>query len=221
MEWSLGVNWHRPICDPVAEGERAWTWIEALKPLHPALALWRPTADTIQLAREAPPMTRDVLLHRIRTRQQQKQHPLGFMIIPAFCGQLGAGSKLALDFGYPEPGDGGLTLWIGRELGDALDADEALADAIMTTSATILHPTLAALSSRKHPPRNTAVNGPAPYNYSAGWKMFFPTASPHWQRAHQLATRTRPVADGAILTYGTPDTYPDILNQWNSPPPPR
>ena len=91
----------------------------------------------------------------------------------------------------------------------------------VTTSATILHPTIAALSSRKHPPRNTAVNGPAPYNYSACWKMFFPTASPHWQRAHQLATRTRPVADGAILTYGTPDTYPDILNQWNSPPPPR
>ena len=40
--------------------------------------------------------------------------------------------------------------------------------------------------------------------------MFFASDSPHYQRA----TRTAPVANGAIFTFGTPDTYPTILNQW-------
>ena len=44
--------------------------------------------------------------------------------------------------------------------------------------------------------------------------MFFASDSPHYQRATQLATTTTPVANGAILTFGTPDTYPTILNQW-------
>ena len=44
--------------------------------------------------------------------------------------------------------------------------------------------------------------------------MFFASDSPHYQRATQLATTTSPVANGAILTFGTPDTYPTILNQW-------
>ena len=34
------------------------------------------------------------------------------------------------------------------------------------------------------------------------------------QRATQLATRTSPVANGAVPTFGTPDTYPTILNRW-------
>ena len=44
--------------------------------------------------------------------------------------------------------------------------------------------------------------------------MFFASDSPHYQRATQLATRATPVANGAIFTFGTPDTYPTILNQW-------
>ena len=44
--------------------------------------------------------------------------------------------------------------------------------------------------------------------------MFFASDSPHYQRATQLATRPAPVANGAIFTFGTPDTYPTILNQW-------
>ena len=44
--------------------------------------------------------------------------------------------------------------------------------------------------------------------------MFFASDSPHYQRATQLATRSIPVANGAIFTFGTPDTYPTILNQW-------
>ena len=47
-----------------------------------------------------------------------------------------------------------------------------------------------------------------------GWKMFFASDSPHHQRATQLATTTTPAGNGAIFTFGTPDTYPTILNQW-------
>ena len=55
---------------------------------------------------------------------------------------------------------------------------------------------------------------PEPFRYLPGWKMFFASDSPHYQRATQLATTTAPVANGAIFTFGTPDTYPTILNQW-------
>ena len=44
--------------------------------------------------------------------------------------------------------------------------------------------------------------------------MFFASDSPHYQRATQLATSIAPVGNGAIFTFGTPDTYPTILNQW-------
>ena len=44
--------------------------------------------------------------------------------------------------------------------------------------------------------------------------MFFASDSPHYQRATQLATTTAPVSNGAIFTFGTPDTYPTILEQW-------
>ena len=37
--------------------------------------------------------------------------------------------------------------------------------------------------------------------------MFFASDSPHYQRAAQLATATAPVGNGAIFTFGTPDTY--------------
>ena len=44
--------------------------------------------------------------------------------------------------------------------------------------------------------------------------MFFTTDSPNTPRAAQLATRTQPTTNGTIYTFGTPDTYPTILNQW-------
>jgi len=52
------------------------------------------------------------------------------------------------------------------------------------------------------------------FRYLPGWKMFFASDSPHYQRATQLATRTSLVGNGSIFTFGTPDTYPTILNQW-------
>ena len=61
-------------------------------------------------------------------------------------------------------------------------------------------------------------NSPSPRNTThpnlPGWKMFFASDSPHYQRATQLATRTVPVGNGAVFTFGTPNTYPTILNQW-------
>ncbi|MGP1484028.1 MAG: hypothetical protein ACTTJU_10990, partial [Actinomyces naeslundii] len=90
-------------------------------------------------------------------------------------------------------------------------ASEDLANTLMHTTATIFAPnTIGALSRNGHPLNPT----PEPYNYIPGWKMFFASDSPHYQRATQLATSIAPVANGAILTFGTPNTYPTILNQW-------
>ena len=119
-----------------------------------------------------------------------------------------------MTFDMPTPGAAGITLMIGEALGTALDADDGLADALMRITATSFAPDIVGSLSREgHPSRNLNRDGPAPFGYSAGWKMFFAADSPHYQRATQLAT-TSPVANGAIFTFGTPDTYPTILNQW-------
>ena len=103
----------------------------------------------------------------------------------------------------------------GRQPGAGLDASEDLADSLMHTTASTFTPnTIGGLSRSDHPTRNLNRDGPYPFYYVPGWKMFFASDSPHYQRATQLATRTAPVANGAIFTFGTPDTYPTILNQW-------
>ena len=84
-------------------------------------------------------------------------------------------------------------------------------DTHMHTTATMFTPNIIGALPRKEHPLNRT---PEPYTYIPGWKMFFASDSPHYQRATQLATRTAPVANGAIFTFGTPDTYPTILNQW-------
>ena len=213
MEWSFGFDW-RALGDPVSEGRRVWEWIQRVRPLHPSLDLWRPTADSRQEAEQSPPVTQDYLLQYIRDAQATSRFP-DFGLAPAFSGQIGQGNKLELSFNMPNPGNDGIGLMIGEALGAALDASEDLADTLMHTTATIFAPnTIGALSRKDHPARNINRDGPAPFNYSDGWKMFFASDSPHYQRATQLATRTAPVANGAIFTFGTPDTYPTILNQW-------
>ena len=102
-----------------------------------------------------------------------------------------------------------------QALGAALDSSEDLADTLMHTTASIFAPgIIGGLSRSDHPTRNLNRDGPYPFYYVPGWKMFFASDSPHYQRATQLATRTAPVGNGAIFTFGTPDTYPTILNQW-------
>ena len=213
MEWSFGFDW-RALGDPVSEGRRVWEWIQRVRPLHPSLDLWRLTADSRQEAEQSPPVTQDYLLQYIRDAQATSRFP-DFGLAPAFSGQIGQGNKLELSFNMPNPGNDGIGLMIGEALGAALDASEDLADTLMHTTATIFAPnTIGALSRKGHPARNLNRDGPYPFLYVPGWKMFFASDSPHYQRATQLATTTTPVANGAILTFGTPDTYPTILNQW-------
>ena len=209
MRWDLSFR-RQALGDPVSEGRRVWEWIQQVRPLHPSLDLWRPTADSREEAEQAPPITQDYLLQYIRDAQATSNFP-SFGLAPAFSGQIGQGNKLTLSFNKPTLGNAGIVLMIGEELGAALDASEDLADALMHTTATIFTPnTIGALTRKDHPLSPT----PEPYNYIPGWKMFFASDSPHYQRATQLATRTTPVANGAIFTFGTPDTYPTILNQW-------
>ena len=209
MEWSLAFDW-RALGDPVSEGRRVWEWIQRVRPLHPSLDLWRPTADSREEAEQSPPITQDYLLHLIHGVQAISDDP-DFGLTPAFSGQIGQGNKLELSFNMPNPGDAGIGLMIGEALGAALDSSEDLADALMHTTASTFTPNTIGALTRKDHPLNPA---PEPYNYIPGWKMFFASDSPHYQRATQLATTTAPVANGAIFTFGTPDTYPTILNQW-------
>ena len=209
MEWSLGFDW-RALGDPVSEGRRVWEWIQRARPLHPSLDLWRPTADSPQEAEQSPPITQDYLLHLIHGVQAISDDP-DFGLTPAFSGQIGQGNKLILSFNMPNPGNAGIGLMIGEALGAALDASEDLADALMHTTANIFAPGFIGALTREDIPLSPT---PEPYRYLPGWKMFFASDSPHYQRATQLATTTAPVANGAIFTFGTPDTYPTILNQW-------
>ena len=209
MRWDLSFK-RQALGDLVSEGRRVWEWIQRVRPLHPSLDLWRPTADSPQEAEQAPPITQDYLLHLIHGVQAISDDP-DFGLTPAFSGQIGQGNKLMLNFNKPTLGNAGIVLMIGEALGAALDASEDLADALThTTAGTFTPNTIGALTREDIPVTPT----PPPYRYLPGWKMFFASDSPHYQRATQLATRTAPVANGAIFTFGTPDTYPTILNQW-------
>ena len=209
MEWRLHMR-RRALGDPVSEGRRVWEWIQRVRSLHPSLDLWRPTANSPQEAEQAPPITQDRFLQRIQQAQVDWESE-SFGVTPAFSGQINQGNKLALYFNMPNPGDASIGLMIGEALGAALDASEDLADTLTHTTASTFAPnTIGALTRKDHPLEPT----PEPYNYIPGWKMFFASDSPHYQRATQLATRSIPVANGAIFTFGTPDTYPTILNQW-------
>ena len=183
-------------------------------PCTPCLDLWRPTADSPQEAEQSPPITQDYLLHLIHGVQAISDDPK-FGLAPAFSGQINQGSKLELSFNMPNPGDASITLMISEALGAALDTSGAFADTLMHTTATIFTPNIIGrLSQSDHPTRNLNRDGPYPFHYAPGWKMFFASDSPHYQRATQLATKTSLVGNGSIFTFGTPDTYPTILNQW-------
>ena len=209
MRWDLSFR-RQALGDPVSEGRRVWEWIQQVRPLHPSLDLWRPTADSPQEAEQAPPITQDYLLQYIYDAQTTSRYP-DFGLTPAFSGQINQGNKLMLSFNRPASGDAGIVLMIGEELGAALDASEDLADTLMHTTANTFTPGIIGTLTRKERPRPPT---PPPYRYLPGWKMFFASDSPHYQRATQLATTTTPAGNGAVLTFGTPNTYPTILNQW-------
>ena len=209
MEWRLHMR-RRALGDPTSEGRRVWGWIQHVRPLHPSLDLWRPTADSREEAEQSPPITQNYLLQYIRDAQATSNFP-DFGLAPAFSGQIGQGNKLELSFNMPNPGDASIGLMIGEALGAALDTSEDLADTLMHTTASIFAPGVIGALTREDRP---VTPPPPPYRYVPGWKMFFASDSPHYQRATQLATNIAPVGNGAIFTFGTPDTYPTILNQW-------
>jgi len=209
MHWDFSLR-RRALGDPISEGRRVWEWIQQVRPLHPSLDLWRPTADSPQEAEQSPPITQDRFLQRIQQAQVDWESE-SFGVAPAFSGQINQGNKLTLSFNMPNPGDASVDLMVGEALGAALDASEDLADTLMYTTASIFAPGVIGALTREDIP---VTPTPPPYRYLPGWKMFFASDSPHYQRATQLATTTSPVANGAILTFGTPNTYPTILNQW-------
>ena len=209
MRWDFSLRW-RALGDPVSEGRRVWEWIQQVRPLHPSLDLWRPTADSREEAEQSPPITQDYLLQYIRDAQATSSFP-DFGLAPAFSGQIGQGNKLTLSFNMPNPGDTSADLMVGEALGAALDASEDLADTLMHTTASTFAPGVIGALTREDIP---VTPTPPPYRYLPGWKMFFASDSPHYQRATQLATTTSLVGNGAMFTFGTPDTYPTILNQW-------
>ena len=209
MRWDLSFK-RQALGDPVSEGRRVWEWIQQVRPLHPSLGLWRPTADSRQEAEQSPPITQNYLLQYIHDAQTTSRFP-DFSLAPAFSGQIGQGNKLDLSFNMPNPGDASIGLMIGEALGAALDTSEGLADTLMHTTASTFTPAVIGALTREDIP---VTPTPPPYRYLPGWKMFFASDSPHYQRATQLATNIAPVGNGAIFTFGTPDTYPTILNQW-------
>ena len=209
MEWSLGFEW-RALGDPVSEGRRVWEWIQRVRPLHPSLDLWRPTAGSREEAEQSPSITQDYLLQEIHQTQVDWGRER-FGLTPAFCGQIGQGNKLSLSFNKPTLGSAGIILMIGEALGAALDASEDLADALMCATVSVFAPNTVGALTRKERPRSPT---PPPFRYLPGWKMFFASDSPHYQRASQLATAVAPVGNGAIFTFGTLDTYPTVLDQW-------
>ena len=209
MHWDFSLR-RRALGDPISEGRRVWEWIQQVRPLHPSLDLWRPTADSPQEAEQSPPITQDRFLQRIQQAQVDWESE-SFGVAPAFSGQINQGNKLTLSFNMPNPGDASVDLMVGEALGAALDASEDLADTLMYTTASIFAPGVIGALTREDIP---VTPTPPPYRYLPGWKMFFASDSPHYQRATQLATTTTPAGNGAVLTFGTPDTYPTILNQW-------
>ena len=172
MRWDFSLRW-RALGDPVSEGRRVWEWIQRVRPLHPSLDLWRPAADSPQEAEQAPPITQDSLLQYIRDAHAPSRFP-DFGLAPAFSGQIGQGNKLTLSFNMPNPGDASVDLMVGEALGAALDASEDLADTLMHTTASTFTPgIIGGLSRSDHPTRNLNRDGPYPFHYVPGWKMFF------------------------------------------------
>ncbi|MBW3067956.1 hypothetical protein GZ998_00290 [Actinomyces sp. 594] len=211
MKWRLSFKSQRPGLDQRMDESiaRAWEFMQAIKPYDPTFHRWRNTARTKAQAEANPNIE---TLDQLRQSVYASADPeLPGAIRSFFSGDIDAdGSSLGLTLGLIYPDTHSIRLETGRTLGARIDADEDFADWLIYTGARIINPTIGALR-RQGAPLNP---DPEPYDYVPGWKMFFHRDSPHWNQAHALANKAVPVAEGAILTYGTPDTYTQTLNQW-------
>ncbi|WP_092606940.1 hypothetical protein [Actinomyces ruminicola] len=192
---------------------KAWELMQAIKPYDPTFHRWRETARTKAQAEANPNIE---TLDQLRRAVYNTMKPdLPGANRSFFSGDIDAdGSSLNIQLGLGRPDTHFISLHTGHALGARIDDDEDFADWLTLTAARIINPTIGALQRDGAPVRNINVDGPTPYDFGPGWKMFFHHDSPHWDQAHALATKAVPVAEGAILTYGTPDTYTQILNQW-------
>ncbi|QHO91864.1 hypothetical protein CWT12_11900 [Actinomyces sp. 432] len=188
---------------------KAWEFMQAIKPYDPTFHRWRETARTKAQAEANPNIE---TLDQLRQSVYASADPeLPGAIRSFFSGDIDTdGSSLSIQLGMPSPDTHFISLHTGHALGARIDADEDFADWLIYTGARIINPTIGALR-RDGEPLNP---DPEPYDFGPGWKMFFHQDSPHWPQACALANKTMPVAEGAILTYGTPDTYTQTLNQW-------
>ncbi|WP_128683352.1 hypothetical protein [Actinomyces qiguomingii] len=211
MKWNLDFNIYRPGLDRRMDESiaGAWEFMQAIKPYDPTFHRWRETARTKAQAEANPNIE---TLDQLRQAVYASADPeLPGVIRSFFSGDIGTGgSNLYIQLGLTRPDTHSIELETGPALGARIDTDEDFADWLIYTGARIINPTIGALS-RQGEPLNP---DPEPYDYGPGWKMFFHRDSPHWAQAHALASKAMPVAEGAILTYGTPDTYTQTLNQW-------
>lgn len=222
MRWRLSFRrWHSG--DFRREVRLIWEWIEALKPLNPSLASWRPLRMTREESEVAPPLTYDMVEEAIEA-EHAGTDSFTFTLTIGICGTLTRGNRLESSFMTSEPpswwganpnGNANVEFDIGEDLGNDINADHNLADTLMRTTATILNPTIGSLCPSDWGMQDIQLDRPYyPFSYSPGWKMFFHHDSPHHQQATQIATATTPIDNGTITTFGTPDTYLHILNQW-------
>ncbi|WP_128683566.1 Imm52 family immunity protein [Actinomyces qiguomingii] len=218
MKWELDFKNQRPGLDRRMDESiaRAWEFMQAIKPYDPTFHRWRETARTKAQAEANPNIE---TLDQLRQAVYASADPeLPGVIRSFFSGDIDAdGSSLSIQLGMPSPDTHFISLQTGHTLGARIDTDEDFTDWLIYTGARIINPTIGALTREDYKPRNINIDGPEPYDYVPGWKMFFHRDSPHWPQAHALANKTMPVAEGAILTYGTPDTYTQTLNQWPRP----
>ncbi|MBM6979079.1 MAG: hypothetical protein I3J03_05130, partial [Actinomyces succiniciruminis] len=195
------------------EAARSWELIQQLRGLHPTLDPWRESNTSKAKAAANPEITTleeflDVMHAKVRSRPKSSG-----VIFSLFSGDVDRadGASIMVMIGGWQPEKGHVTLrFHSSEFADLLTGDESLADRLVAMGADILEPEIGCLSREDFPVRDE----PEPYDYVQGWKMFFPATSPHWAQAGALATASYPTANGAVFTYGTPDTYLTILNTW-------
>ncbi|RAX24088.1 hypothetical protein DRB06_01460 [Actinomyces sp. Z5] len=193
------------------EAARSWELIQQLRGLHPTLNPWRETAMSKAKAAANPEIT--TLEEFLAVMHANIEPRTSGAIFSLFSGDVerNEGASIMVMIGGWQPDKGHVTLrFHSSEFADLLVGDESLADRLVAMGADILEPEIGCLSREDFPVRDE----PEPYDYVQGWKLFFPASSPHWAQAGALATASYPTANGAVFTYGSPDTYPTILDTW-------
>ena len=212
MRWRLSTTWINRAYDPALEAARMWDWMEELHRIHPPLHTWRLVADTREQAYTNPPLTKDTLTQGLLNEQELNAltgKPSTMLYF--FCDTPGGESQLSITLDLLEEGRGIASWQINQGLGTYFDQDEGLVETLFASAIEAMGPCHVGKVSRVgHPLRPDHY----PFEYSPGWKMFFATTNPHHDQGLALATKTRPLANGTLMTFGTPDTYPHILDAW-------